>query len=94
MVYSVIILNLYIPSSRSLKEKRHRLKPIIHRLHKEFNLSVAELDKQDRWNESVVGCALLSNDKKYSDMVLSKVVPLIEMTFPEVNVTNFSIQFL
>lgn len=94
MVYSVIIIDLYIPSSRSLKEKRSRLKPVIHRLHKEFNLSTAELDKQDRWNESVVGCALISNDRKFSDMLLSKVVPFIEMTFPDVNVTNYSIQFL
>jgi uncharacterized protein YlxP (DUF503 family) len=32
--------------------KRSRLKPLLARLHREFNISVAEVDRNDAWKEA------------------------------------------
>ena len=58
----LLTLHLHFPGCASLKEKRGRIKPLIARLHREFNVSVAEMDLQDKWQESVIGCAMIGND--------------------------------
>ncbi len=42
-----LTVHLHLPTSASLKEKRGRIKPLMNRLRREFNVSVAEMDLQD-----------------------------------------------
>jgi uncharacterized protein len=58
----ILTIHLHLPGCASLKEKRGRLKPLFNHLHKKFNLSVAEMDRQDMWQEAVISCALVNND--------------------------------
>ena len=62
-------ISLHIPDSRSLKSKRHIIKPILSRLHREFNISVVEYDRQDAWQEAELGIAMISNDHKQLEQV-------------------------
>ena len=48
---ATLTIHLHLPTCGSLKEKRGRIKPLIARLHREFNVSVAEMDLQDKWQE-------------------------------------------
>jgi hypothetical protein len=75
-----------------LKQKRSRLSPILTRLHKEFNLSAAEIGLQDVWQSAWLGCAILSTDADHNSRVLNKVVDFIETHFPEVQVEEFHIE--
>ena len=43
---TTLSLHLHLPGCASLKEKRGRIKPLMARLRREFNLSVAEMDLQ------------------------------------------------
>lgn len=73
----LITLNLHIPNAHSLKEKRKQIKSLRDRLGNRFNASVAEIDKLDSWQQSVIGVCLLSNDKSYLDKqynLIEKVV--------------------
>jgi len=92
LAYGVITLDLGIPVSGSLKDKRSQIKPLMNRLHKEFNVSCAELDKQDKWGETVIGCAMLANDRRFLDAALEKIPRFIQKHFPEIEIINFSIQ--
>ncbi len=47
MSIATLTIHLHLPICSSLKEKRGRIKPLIARLHREFNISVAEMDLQD-----------------------------------------------
>ena len=58
----LITIHLHLPACTSLKEKRGRLKPLLSRLHREFNISVAEMDRQDMWQEAVIACAMVNSD--------------------------------
>lgn len=89
---SLLTLKLTLPGCGSLKQKRSLLSPILARLHKEFNLSAAEIGLQDVWQSAWLGCALLSTDADHNARVLNTVVDFVETHFPEVQVEEFHIE--
>lgn len=64
------------------------MKPLLARLHREFNLSAAEMDRQDAWQEAVIACALVSNDPAHTRRALQQVVVWIETHWPDVDVDH------
>jgi len=94
MSLGLLTLHLLIPGCTSLKEKRGRLKPLIARLHREFNVSVAEMDHQDAWQEAVLGCALLSNDAAHTQRALGALTDWVEKHWPDVTVLAERIELL
>ena len=94
MSLGLLTIHLMLPGCTSLKEKRGRLKPLIHRLHREFNLSVAEIDQQDNWQEAVIGCAMLSSDKDFTQRALQEVVSWVEHYWPDVSVLDDHLELL
>ena len=94
MSIGLLTLHLNLPGCTSLKEKRRRLKPLLHRLHREFNISVAERDSQDRWQESLIACTLVSNDKGHIQSYLQKVIRWIEKSWPEVTLMDDQIELI
>ncbi|HEX2995650.1 MAG TPA: DUF503 domain-containing protein, partial [Anaerolineales bacterium] len=55
-----------------------RIKPLIARLHREFNLSVAETDLQDKWQEAIITCAMVGNEGGYLESALQNVARWVE----------------
>ncbi|HHN94396.1 MAG TPA: DUF503 domain-containing protein, partial [Anaerolineae bacterium] len=52
MTVGLCSIELYLPGSGSLKGKRSRLKPLLHRLRREFNLAAAETAHNDLWQSA------------------------------------------
>ena len=73
-----LTIHLHLPACASLKEKRGRIKPLIARLHREFNISVAEMDLQDKWQEAVIVCAMVGNERGYLESALQNVAKWVE----------------
>ena len=71
-------VQLYLPESRSLKDKRQVLKSLKDRLHNRFNLSVAEVDFSELWQRSTVAFAIVSNGMDHADQVIYKAICYIE----------------
>lgn len=94
MVIGLLTMHLRIPCCSSLKEKRSQLKPLLVRLGREFNVSVAELDYQDRWDESLVGCTYLSNDGAHTQRSLQKIVSWVEGNFPQLDIIQDRIELI
>lgn len=92
MPIGLLTLHIHLPGCRSLKEKRSRLKPLLARLHREFNISVAELDDQDHWGSAILGCLLISNDAAYTQRALSNVVNWLETNWPDVTLVENNIE--
>lgn len=88
MSVGLLSLHIHLPGCASLKEKRRRLKPLIARLHREFNISVAEVDHQDLWQDSLIACALVSNDNNHTHRSLQQVVKWIEQSWPDVELVD------
>ena len=77
MNVGVCKIKLHLPGNLSLKGKRRVLKSITARLKNKFNVSVAEVDDHDLWQLATLGICCVSNDKRYTNEVLSKVVNFI-----------------
>jgi uncharacterized protein len=94
MRIGVLTLELHIPGCASLKEKRSRLKPLLSRLHREFNISAAEVDIQDAWQAAVIACAVVSNDAAHSQRFLQEVVVWLETNWPDVEIVEDKIEII
>jgi uncharacterized protein len=94
MALGVLTLEIEIPGCRSLKDKRSRLKPLLARLHREFNISVAEIDHQEIWNSAVIACALVSNSSKHTQRALQSVIVWVESYWPDVTVIDDQIEII
>ena len=94
MHIGILTLYLQIPGCTSLKEKRSRLKPLLSRLHREFNISVAEMDNHDAWQESTVVCTLASNDSGYTQRSLQSVSRWVETNWPDLVLLDNQIELL
>ncbi len=94
MTIGVLTLHLHIPGCTSLKEKRSRIKPLLARLHREFNVSVAELDHQDAWQESVIGCAMLTSDTAHTRRSLQAIPAWLEHNWPDLQVIDDQIELI
>ena len=80
---ATLTIHLHLPACNSLKEKRGRIKPLMSRLRREFNVSVAELDLQDQWQEAVIGCAMIGNGRGHLEAALQSVSKWIEGNWPD-----------
>ena len=74
MVVGVCTVELWIPESQSLKDKRQVLHSLKDRLRGKFNLSVAEVDGLDLWQKAVLGMACVANDGSHVEQVLEQAL--------------------
>jgi hypothetical protein len=72
-VIGVLTLELHIEDSHSLKDKRQVVKSLKDRLRERFNVSVAEIDHLESWQNSVVAAVTVSNDRVYAEQLLQAV---------------------
>ena len=94
MALGILTLHLHLPGCSSLKEKRSRIKPILSRLHREFNVSVAEIDLQDAWHETSIGCAMISNDRVLIERVFYQVIHFLGVNWPDEAIIDQHIELL
>lgn len=62
----------------SLKEKRMVVKSIIEKTRHKFNVSVAEIDKQDIHKSIVIGFVCVTNEVRHADEIIQNVLNYIE----------------
>lgn len=91
MAYTAIglcTLDFYLPGVRSLKEKRGILKSMQSRLRKQFNISIAEIDFQDKWQSAQIAVVCVSNASSQISRTLGAVVEWIEENYPDAMITG------
>jgi uncharacterized protein YlxP (DUF503 family) len=69
----VLTMELRLPNSHSLKDKRHVVKGLKERLRNRHNVAVAEIDYQDLWQRAVVAAVTVSSDHGQAQLVLDSV---------------------
>ena len=89
MHVAIVQLELHIPTSRSLKEKRAVLRPIVEGLRHRFQISVAEVGYQDKWQRALIGMAVVSDSYGHAVEVVDNVERWV-WSKPEVEVCSFT----
>lgn len=93
MIVGVLVLDLTIAGSRSLKDKRQVVRSLLDTIKNKHNVSAAELDSLDSWRTAVVGVACISNDRDVANTVLNHVLARVESD-PRLTVQGCSLEFL
>ena len=91
---ATLTIHIRLPACASLKEKRGRLKPLLARLHREFNVSVAEMDLQDKWQEAIIACAMVNSDAVTLQQSLQSVAKWVEANWTDGDVWDQKIEIV
>ncbi|HUF49461.1 MAG TPA: DUF503 domain-containing protein [Longimicrobiales bacterium] len=76
-VVGVIVWQLEIIGSQSLKEKRSVVKSLKERLQSRFRVSAAETNYQDVWQRAELAAAVVSGDQHHVSEVLDATDRLV-----------------
>jgi uncharacterized protein len=86
----VCLVDLFIPQSQSLKDKRQHLRSIIDRVRArkaDYNLSISELGLNDCWQRSVLGVSGVSNDAAHLEQAMERFIRIVEND-PGIEISN------
>ena len=93
MVVGVCTITLHLSGNGSLKGKRRVIKSILARLRREFNISAAEVDSHDNWQQAVLAVACVSTDSAYAHGLLERVIQWIEENRLDVQLVDYEIEW-
>ena len=94
MNVGVCKVSLRLPENQSLKGKRRVLKSITTRVASKFNVAIAEVDNEGRWQLATLGICCVSNDARHTNEVLSKVVDFIVNSHFDVEILDYEIEIV
>ena len=93
MTVGLLTVELRIPGSRSLKDKRRVLQSLVDRTRDRFNVAVAETDHNDVWTRATLAIVSVANEAQHVNTVLNKVVAQFD-GHPEAEVVRVSMEML
>lgn len=93
-VIGICTLRLSMPQNLDLKAKRRVLQSVIAHLRAAFNVSVAEVDEQDKWQVATLGIAAVSTDSGYLHGLLTRAVRMVEQMRLDAILLEFEIEIL
>jgi uncharacterized protein YlxP (DUF503 family) len=92
MVVGLLSVELHVPGSQSLKDKRMVLRRIKDRLRK-FNVAVSEVEYHDLWQRAGLAIVTVSTDQQHADRELAAVAEEIERVEPGL-IARTDVEFL
>jgi hypothetical protein len=90
----LLTIEIYIPGVTSLKEKRGVVLPLVSRLRKQFNVSVAEIADQDQLGHTVLGVASVSPSADYVHGLLIHVAESVAAWRLDAEIVDYRIELL
>lgn len=93
MTIGILKLILFIRDSNSLKEKRMVLHSLKARLRNSFNVSVSQIDDEDKWQKATLAVVGAEKDRKNMDRTLSHIINFIER-FNSVDLINYETELI
>lgn len=74
MIIGVLTLELFFPYAHSLKDKRRILHGFKDRVRRRYNVALAEVDYQDKWQRALLGIVSLNSRQAVVEEVLGHVL--------------------
>lgn len=94
MAIALLTIELYLPITNSLKEKRSILKPLIARLRKEYNISICEADAQDQLSRAVLEIVCVSGSRALAHRQMQNVANRVESWRMDAQMIDYHIEMI
>lgn len=85
-------IELFLPASQNLKEKRAIVKSLIGKLRSRFNVSAAEVAYLEQWQRTVLGIAAVANEISFLQQEMQAVIRFVEK-HPEVELIRVDTEY-
>lgn len=93
MTIGILKLAIYIQGSNSLKEKRMVLHSLKARLRNNFNVAIAQIGDEDKWQKATLAIVGVERDRNNMNSVLSRIVNFIE-NFHRIDLINYELELI
>lgn len=93
MIIGICICEIFIFNANSLKSKRSVVKSIIEKSKNRFNVSIAEVGENDKWQKSVIAFSTISNNQKIVEETIEKVINFFD-SYSEIEIINIKREIL
>jgi uncharacterized protein YlxP (DUF503 family) len=80
MFIGVARIELFLPASGSLKDKRQVIQSVARTVQNKFNVAIAEVDHQDLWQRGAFGVSCIAGSIDQCRKVLQEVEKAIART--------------
>ncbi|EFR32954.1 conserved hypothetical protein [Peptoniphilus harei ACS-146-V-Sch2b] len=93
MIIGICTCEIFIFNANSLKSKRSVVKSIIEKSKNKFNISIAEVGENDKWQKSIIAFSTISNDQKIVEETVEKVINFFD-SYSEIEIINIKREIL
>jgi uncharacterized protein YlxP (DUF503 family) len=81
LVVGTLKIVFHLHDSRSLKGKRKIVKSMIGKVKHRFNVAIAEIGSNDKWQKIELGISTVGNDRRHVDSSLMNVLAFLESLY-------------
>jgi hypothetical protein len=81
MVVKLLTIDLHLPGSSSLKEKRFVLTSVKSKLRNRFNVAVSEVGYHDKWQRATLAVVTVGVDGPAVEATCDRVLKFLERDF-------------
>ena len=81
MVVGVVVCELHLPESRSLKDKRRVVRSLIDRVFQRFRASIAETAFHDLLQRAEISIAVVGREDDEVERILDEIRSLFDQSF-------------
>ena len=93
MIIGICTCEVFIFNANSLKSKRSVVKSIIEKSKNRFNISIAEVGENDKWQKSIIAFSTISNDQKIVEETIEKVINFFD-SYSEIEIIKIKREIL
>ncbi|HEU0020518.1 MAG TPA: DUF503 domain-containing protein [Dehalococcoidia bacterium] len=94
MHIGVCRLELRLPESQSLKDRRQVARSLTSRIRNQFNVAVAEDADGQLWQRLGLVICCVSNDVSHAHEMMSKMVSFVEESRPDLEILNLKTEIV
>lgn len=74
MTIGLLKMDILVPGSRSLKDKRRVVKSLKEQLRNRYNCSVAEIGEKELWGRAQIAVCVVGDDSRFVNTQLNEIV--------------------
>jgi uncharacterized protein YlxP (DUF503 family) len=93
MTIGILKIVLFIHESNSLKAKRMVLHSLKARLRNNFNIAIAQIDDEDKWQRATLAVVGVERNRTTMNSALSRIVNFLN-EFHAVNLIDYEMEMI
>jgi uncharacterized protein YlxP (DUF503 family) len=81
MVVGTLKIEFQLSENRSLKGKRKVVRSMVDKVRSRFNVAIAEVGSNDKWQKIELGLCAVGNDRRHIDSSLNHILSFLDSLY-------------